>query len=158
MRRDAAGRRASLSVRWALVAAASGAIFYLSSRSRLPDVGIHFNSMDKVEHAIAYAGWAFIFSMAARATWPRLGFLAGAGVAWLAGTSYGASDEIHQIFVPDRTADVADLAADAAGALAGAVAHALWHYRKARSAFSGTRTGAGACPGTGPDTGARTPR
>jgi VanZ family protein len=138
-------RRAALSFRWALVAAVSGAIFWLSARSRLPDVGIHFEFMDKVEHAIAYAVWSFIFSMAARATWPRLGLAAGIAAAWLAGTCYGASDEFHQLFVPHRTADVMDLAADGAGALIGAIAHASWHYRKGRAPLPG----AGAAAGTG---------
>src|SRR5262245_21000950 len=49
-----------------------------------------------------------------------------AGVSWrtallaiLFSTLYGVSDELHQSFVPHRTPDVWDVAADAAGAGAG---------------------------------------
>ena len=40
-------------------------------------------------------------------------------------TLYGVTDEIHQSFVPPRTPDVLDVAADAVGALAGAIAIAV---------------------------------
>jgi VanZ family protein len=37
-------------------------------------------------------------------------------LAWLIATAYGVTDELHQRYVPHRTADVADLVADALGA------------------------------------------
>jgi VanZ family protein len=40
------------------------------------------------------------------------------------GVAYGASDEVHQAFVPGRSADPADWAADALGVLAGTFAYA----------------------------------
>ena len=37
-------------------------------------------------------------------------------------TLYGISDEIHQYFVPSRTADIADMAADSVGSIIGVIA------------------------------------
>jgi len=37
-------------------------------------------------------------------------------ILWLLSTTYGGSDEIHQMFVPGREASVADLVADSLGA------------------------------------------
>jgi VanZ family protein len=42
-----------------------------------------------------------------------------AGVAWLAGLAYAASDELHQRFVPGRHASLLDVAIDGAGLAAG---------------------------------------
>jgi VanZ family protein len=44
-------------------------------------------------------------------------------------TAYGVSDEFHQRFVPGRTADVRDVAADAIGASAAALG--AWAILKA---------------------------
>jgi VanZ family protein len=45
---------------------------------------------------------------------------------------YGATDEIHQLFVPNRTADVKDLAADAVGAAVAVVLLYIVHAVRAR--------------------------
>ena len=42
-------------------------------------------------------------------------------IAIVIGSLYGASDEVHQIFVPDRTADVMDWLVDTCGTALGAV-------------------------------------
>jgi VanZ family protein len=49
----------------------------------------------------------------------------GLSLAIAVGTAYGASDEWHQSFVPNRSSDSGDLAADAVGAAAGAAVAAL---------------------------------
>ena len=83
-------------------------------------------SSDKILHAGAYA------VMAGLVTWAMTrGRLRDAtGRALLAGilvaTVYGATDELHQAFVPGRQSDVLDLAADAIGALAAAGAIRAW--------------------------------
>lgn len=47
-------------------------------------------------------------------------------VAALAGSLFGVSDELHQIFVPGRDASAGDWALDAAGSFAGALAAKAW--------------------------------
>jgi len=49
-----------------------------------------------------------------------------AGLAIAIAVSYGLTDEVHQMFVPGRSAEVADLIADAAGACAGTAACWAW--------------------------------
>jgi VanZ family protein len=100
---------------WAPVVACMALIFGLSSMSSPPSPGA---VNDKVLHFAAYGGLA---ALCLRAT--SGGRLAGltlrAGLlAWAVATAYGATDEFHQHFVPHRTSDIADLAADAAGAAA----------------------------------------
>jgi hypothetical protein len=53
-------------------------------------------------------------------TWPGLGRRWGIALAFLAGHLYGASDEVHQMFVPEREADFLDMATDGLGAWVGA--------------------------------------
>ncbi len=42
-------------------------------------------------------------------------------IAWLMGTAYAVTDEVHQIFVPDRACALMDMCIDSAGVAAGAV-------------------------------------
>ena len=89
---------------------------------------------DKHQHAMAYAGLAAVTVRAvAHGTWR--GVTAGAClVAAILATAYGATDELHQRFVPGRSPDWLDLLADAFGAAAGAAlvwAFARWRARAA---------------------------
>jgi VanZ family protein len=63
---------------------------------------------DKLLHAGGYGVTAFFL-------WVAIGFQA-PWLNWLAITAIGALDEFRQIFIPTRSADVLDVAADAAGA------------------------------------------
>jgi len=104
---------------WLPVAIYAAGIFLVSSMSQPPlPSGIN----DKSGHGAAYSGFALVLVRAfAGAEWA--GVTAGPSLAAVAlATAYGASDEWHQAFVPGRTADVHDLAADATGAAAGAAA------------------------------------
>ena len=49
--------------------------------------------------------------------------------AWALATGFGALDEVHQSYVPGRSADPWDLLADAVGALAGVALVRLWQTR-----------------------------
>ena len=48
--------------------------------------------------------------------------------AWLAGTLYAVTDEIHQFFVPGRSCELRDIVIDSCGVLAGVlvVSLAIW--------------------------------
>lgn len=118
-----------LALRWSVVVAGSAVIFYFSSRSYLNLGQTAFKGADKLQHAAVFLVWAWTFSWALAATFPRLGKFRGLYLAALAGALYGASDELHQRHVLGRTADLADLAADAAGALLGAALHAARRRR-----------------------------
>jgi VanZ family protein len=99
---------------WGPVAALMATIFWLSSRSDLP-AGPSMLT-DKQQHAIAYALLgALWFRALAQGRWIGLTVRRGL-VAFAATVAYGASDEWHQSFVPNRFADAADLLADAGGA------------------------------------------
>ena len=93
------------------------AIFILSSMSDLgtPPGGVS----DKSLHMLSYAvlGVLLLLPLAkaalSRVTWRR------ALLAIALATLYGVSDEFHQSFVPGRSSELLDVAADAAGATLG---------------------------------------
>lgn len=100
-------------------------IFALSSRPTLP-VSLSHGS-DKLAHYLAYA---VLGGLAARAVPAGRRF---ALIAILLGVAYGASDELHQHFVPGRSVEFADWIADSLGVLAGVSVHRLWWgWRRAR--------------------------
>ncbi len=92
------------------------AIFLVSSMTQAP---LPPGVSDKTGHSAAYAGFGVVVLRAlARGT--LTGVTAGTGLSALAiATAYGASDELHQRYVPGRTADLQDLRADATGAAGG---------------------------------------
>jgi VanZ family protein len=73
----------------------------------------------------------------ARGSWTGVRLRAVVGTVLIA-VAYGLSDELHQLFVPEREFDLKDLAADAIGA--GATAVALWTWSIIRR-FSGFQSG-----------------
>lgn len=101
-------------VYWLPAAAWAATIFVLSSQPWLP--GPPGGLTDKHGHALAFGTLALacLYGLT-RGVWRRVTWSTAILAALLA-VAYGASDEWHQSFVPGRTADVADLAADAVGA------------------------------------------
>lgn len=95
-------------------------IFLLSSMPNVP--GLPGGISDKAGHAMLYGGLGFLVARAVAGTgsrwWPLLVVVFAA--------LYGLSDEVHQLFVPGRQFELADLAADAAGAAIGAALYRLW--------------------------------
>jgi len=95
-------------------------IFVLSSF----DLGVTIDDSvpfrDKGIHFLEYAVLGFLCANAARRSFPTRApwrtFAVGAFVA----TAWGLGDELHQAFVPGRSAEALDLVADALGSITGA--------------------------------------
>ena len=112
---------------WAPPLALAAVIFVLSNQPQLvagPDVP----GFDKVVHLAVYAVLGVLLARGGR-LWP-------VATAWLValGVAYGASDEIHQMFVPGRSPEVADWVADALGVALGVYLYTLWQARRRRAA------------------------
>lgn len=116
---------------WLPAAAWAATLFWLSSRPTLPGPEIPY--FDKVAHFGAYA------LLGALLAWGADRSRAPLAVAVVLGLLYGASDEIHQMYVPGRSPDALDWAADAAG-----VATACFLYTRWRSRRAAARSAAGA--------------
>lgn len=97
----------------------AGLIYFLSSRP-WNDLPVElFYGADKVIHYFMYFGLGFMLIWAFRAT--RLKYNTHLlFIAAIITVLYGISDELHQIFVPGRTASIADIVADTLGGLTGA--------------------------------------
>ena len=93
------------------------AIFAISAQPN-PFPTVTARVSDKVLHLVEYSGLAVLFVRAfTREGWSWRD----AALAAIVMTSlYGASDEYHQAFVPNRTPAVSDWVADSLGALVGA--------------------------------------
>ena len=101
-------------------------LFWLSAQERFGDLPHAFRGQDKVIHACAYLVLAALLLLGDGGPEGRRAWRWAAVAAF-----YGITDELHQMFVPGRSADVLDFLADAAGAV---LAVALWlHYRRRRS-------------------------
>jgi VanZ family protein len=109
-------------VLWGPVVLYALLIFYFSSQSN-PLPGLTRVVWDKALHTTEYAGFALLLCRALR----------GEGLRWwrsvvlavIFASVYAATDEWHQFFVPQRTMDVADWAADVVGAAAGSSLYRL---------------------------------
>jgi VanZ family protein len=104
---------------WAPVGLYMAVLWVLSAQPVLPGASL---TPDWTQHGLAYAGLA---AVTVRATsgggWAGV---SGRAViaAWIITVLYGVSDEFHQSFVPERMADLGDVAADAIGAAVGLAA------------------------------------
>jgi VanZ family protein len=81
-----------------------------------------FPHADKLVHAGAYTLLGFLFFRAFQTTRIHKGVALLVMLSALASSVYGISDELHQYFVPSRTASIADVLADGLGSIIGALA------------------------------------
>lgn len=93
-----------------------GVIFLLSAQSTLPHPAQPWLSilLEQLGHALAYGILAWLFLWALRGDGSASAPLRIVSVVLAA--VYGASDEIHQAFVPGRHPSLLDLLTDGAGA------------------------------------------
>lgn len=107
------------------------AIFWISSQPQpavMPPLGF-----DKLAHGAAYAGLAFLLARAYAGS--RLPAAAAIALAVLTASLYGASDEWHQSFVPNRSADPQDWLSDTVGAAIGSGIWLLLRVRRAQASL-----------------------
>jgi len=81
-----------------------------------------FDFSDKLLHAAAYAVLGLLLYRAFNAMDKRIPLASLIALSIVLTALYGASDEIHQYFVPSRSAEFLDFAADAIGGGAGVIA------------------------------------
>lgn len=109
------------------------ALIWAVSSIELPELPIaRFPLRDKGIHAVEYAGLALFVAHASLRTWPDRARARIAAVAILITGAWGVLDEIHQAFVPGRSADAADLLADTIGAAIGTAARLAISIARAR--------------------------
>jgi VanZ family protein len=114
-------------IAWALL------LFALSS---IPDLSspIHLTKwQDKIDHFIAYAIFGALVLRALSVNRPAASNREFA-LTLTAAILYGATDELHQYFVPGRYMDYKDLTADAVGVFVGAVFYMWLSRRRSRKA------------------------
>ena len=101
-------------------------IFWMSSQPR--PLGVELPGgfgLDKMAHFVVYAGLAGLVSVGLQRSDTRL------SVRWqfwfpiLFAAVYGVTDEIHQLFVPQRVFSIGDILANTAGAFA--AQYFLWY-------------------------------
>jgi len=78
----------------------------------IPQVFAH---QDIVAHTLEYAAFALLLSRALKADHPRWGRKKRFLYCFLFSLMFAASDELHQLFVPERLASVKDLFFDGLG-------------------------------------------
>ncbi len=81
-----------------------------------------FKHPDKFAHLLLYFGFGTVLNPAVRSVFGKNPYLC----TIVLGCLYAASDEIHQMFVPNRSPSFSDFFADAMGLLLSQVAMVLW--------------------------------
>jgi VanZ family protein len=117
---------------WAVI------IFWLSSLSSLPHIETPIIAEDKLAHLSVYFLFCwfshralfFQISSTVLKRWALVG-------AFLLTCLYGYFDEVHQLFVPNRSYDYYDMLADAIGAILYVILITVLNRRKRRQPGTG---------------------
>jgi len=105
---------------WLPLCLYAGLIFYVSSIPKpLPQISIPY--FDKFLHVIEYAIFGILSARAFKSSAQVALYKNFIIFAVLASVLYGASDELHQLFVSCRDCDVFDVTADLIGGTIGAI-------------------------------------
>ena len=108
---------------WGPVIIYMAGIFFASG---MPDPPVPSNVPDVSLHEAAYFGLTLLLIRAlAKGEWNGVTRTTLAA-AWGMAVVYGVTDEYHQSFVPNRHAELRDLAADAIGAFAATIVAGAW--------------------------------
>jgi VanZ family protein len=108
---------------WGPVVLYMAGIFFASGMSTPP---VPADVPDVSLHEAAYFGLTLLLVRAlARGSWDGVTLSTLAG-AWAIAVAYGFTDEFHQSYVPNRHAELRDLAADAIGAFAATIVAGAW--------------------------------
>ncbi|GBE17712.1 vanZ like family protein [archaeon BMS3Abin16] len=112
---------------WALVLAYAGFIFYLSSQPYLgvPSEIILLDPMQLSLHLSEYLPLGFLLARAVSKT-KNLTLNNSFFLPLFMGVGYGLTDELHQFFVPGRTASIFDAGADTLGVALGVIFWMGW--------------------------------
>ena len=102
---------------WAPVLIYMAVLFFVSSLEQpmVPAGG------DKPWHLIGYTGFGLVIARAFAGGFGHPVLLRTALLAIVFGVAYAVTDEMHQMFVPGRSAEAADLLADSAGVILGTI-------------------------------------
>ena len=100
------------------------AIIFIASSRSVPSFVPRFPYSDKIIHFGVYSAFAFLLARALTAS--SVSPARALAIAVAGAFAYGILDEVHQSFVPSRTADVFDALTDGAGGLAGTFAYRWW--------------------------------
>jgi len=103
---------------WAPVVAYLALIFYLSS---LSDIRLAAPYPDHILHAVEFFGLAVLVARALNGGLQRPITFRPLLLAFLLCALYAISDEIHQMFVPNRYSELTDVLSDMVGAALGLV-------------------------------------
>ncbi len=124
-------------------------IFALSAQPSLPDQAptwLDFPGADKAAHAVVYAGLAALIYVGLIQSNSADPVPLVRAVPIVFATIYGLSDEIHQLFVPNRSFDLLDLLADAGGATISVLALEFWRSHRAKGGNSRRRRAINSLP------------